>query len=100
MKTKEQLINLGLTEAKTSEVMLLESKMLECAMTFQYRKKDGTIRNAVGTLSRSLMRLEDGTLWEPKGEAKPIAPQWFRYFDLDAKGWRQFDVAQLIAVGR
>jgi hypothetical protein len=46
------------------------------------------------------MKQEDGTLWEPKGEAKPVAPQWFKYFDLDAHGWRQFDVSQLIAVGR
>lgn len=100
MKQREELIQLGLEGFKADEVMLLEQKMMEGAMTFQYRKKDGTIRNAVGTLSRRLMKQEDGTLWEPKGEAKPVAPQWFKYFDLDAHGWRQFDVSQLIAVGR
>lgn len=100
MKQREELIALGLEGFKADEVMLLEQKMMEGAMTFQYRKKDGTIRNAVGTLSRRLMKLEDGTFWIPKGEAKPVAPQWFKYFDLDAHGWRQFDVTQLIAVGR
>ena len=98
MKKKDQLIQLGLEGFKADEVMLLEEKMLEGAMTFQYRKKDGSIRNAVGTLSRRLMKLADGTLWEPKGEPKPDVAQWFRYFDLDAQGWRQFDVTQLIAV--
>lgn len=100
MKQREELITLGLEGFKADEVMLLEQKMMEGAMTFQYRKKDGTIRNAVGTLSRRLMKQEDGTLWEPKGETKPDVPQWFKYFDLDAKSWRQFDVTQLIAVGR
>lgn len=100
MKNRDELIKLGLEGFKADEVMLLEQKMMEGAMTFQYRKKDGTIRNAVGTLSRRLMKQEDGTLWEPKGEARPDVPQWFKYFDLDEKGWRQFDVTKLIAVGR
>lgn len=98
MKTKDQLINLGLTEAKADEVMLLESKMLERAVAFQFKKKDGTIRNAVGTLCRRLMKLSDGTFWQPKGEAKPEPVSVIRYFDCDKGDWRCFSVDSLIAV--
>lgn len=98
MKTKDQLINLGLSDAKADEVMLLESEMLDRAVAFQYRKKDGTIRNAIGTLCRSLMKLADNTLWEPKGEPKPENPALMLYFDCDAKSWRSFQVANLVAV--
>lgn len=100
MKTKEQLVELGLTDMKADEVMLLESKMLETAITFQYRKKDGSLRNAVGTLCQSLMKLPDGSLWKPKGEPTPEPAEYVRYFDMDQKGWRQFSVFNLVAVGR
>lgn len=39
MKTKDQLVSIGLTEMKADEVMMLESKMLEQAVKFQYRKE-------------------------------------------------------------
>ena len=98
MKTKEQLVSLGLTEMKADEVMLLESKMLEQAVKFSYRKKDGTIRDAEGTLVRSKMDLGDGTLWEPVGKGLPEKPEFMRYWDLRSMGWRQFNVFNLVAV--
>lgn len=98
MKTKQDLINLGLSEAKADEIMLLEERMLDRAVAFQYRKKDGTIRNAIGTLCRSLMVLADNTMWEPKGEAKPENPALLTYFDCDAKGWRSCQVVNYLAM--
>lgn len=98
MKTKEQMVSLGLTEMKADEVMLLESKMLEQAVKFSYRKKDGTIRDAEGTLVRSKMDLGDGTLWEPVGKGLPEKPEFVRYWDLQSMGWRQFNVFNLVAV--
>lgn len=98
MKTKENLVTLGLTETQADEIMLLESKMLEQAVKFQFRKKDNSIRDAVGTLRRDLMKQEDGTLWEPKGEAKPDVPTLVKFWDCVAKGWRCFTVGSLIAV--
>lgn len=71
MKTREELVQLGIEGFKADEIMLLQEKMMEQAVKFQFKKKDGSIRDALGTLCRSLMRQEDGTLWEPKGEAKP-----------------------------
>ena len=98
MKTKEQLVNLGLSDAKADEVMLLESKMMERAIAFQYRKKDGSVRNAVGTLCRSLMKLADNTMWQPKGESQPENPAVLKYFDLDAKGWRSFPIVNYLCM--
>lgn len=98
MKTKDQLVSLGLTEMKADEVMMLESKMLEQAVKFQYLKKDGTIRDAEGTMDRSKMDLGDGTLWEPVGNGLPEKPEWVRYWDLKSMGWRQFNVFNLVKV--
>ena len=92
------MVSLGLTEIKADEVMLLESEMLKRAVKFSYRKKDGTTREAEGTLVRSKMDLGDGTLWEPVGNGLPEKPEFVRYWDLKSMGWRQFNVFNLVAV--
>lgn len=96
MKTREELVSLGLTSTKADEIMLLESKMLKTAVKFSYKKKDGSIREAVGTLKREDMMCEDGSLWEPKGEAKPDVPSLLKYWDLVAMGWRCFNVSNFV----
>lgn len=96
MKTREELVSLGLDGFKVEEIMVLQSKMLEQAVKFQFRKKDGTIRNAIGTLKRALMKQSDGTMWEPKGEHKPEPTSVIRYFDLEKGMWRCFDCTAFI----
>lgn len=98
MKTKEQLVSLGLTEIKADEVMLLESEMLKRAVKFQFRKKDGSIRDAVGTRKRELMVQEDGNVWEPVGAQKPECPTTLGFWDLEKKAWRCLIVSNLVAV--
>ena len=98
MKTKENLVKLGLTEEMADEVMLLESKMLETAVRFQFKKKDGSTREAVGTLVREKMIQEDGKVWEPVGESRPEVPTLVKYWDLTVQGWRSFNVFNLVAV--
>lgn len=98
MKTKKQLVELGLTEMKADEVMLLESEMMKRAMRFRFVKKDGTMREAVGTLQREKMVQADGSLWEPVGAEKPEVPTLVKYWDLTVQNWRQFNVFNLIAV--
>ena len=98
MKTKDQLIQLGIDGFKADEIMLLQSKMMEQAVKFQFKKKDGSIRDAVGTLCRSLMKQEDGTLWEPKGEAKPEPASIVRFFDCENGAWRSFSCLEFIAI--
>lgn len=98
MKTKDQLIQLGIEEFKADEIMLLQSKMTEQAVKFQFKKKDGTIRDAIGTLKRALMKQEDGTLWEPKGDGKPEPASVIRYFDIEKGMWRCFTVTDFIGL--
>lgn len=98
MKNKEQMVSLGLTEKQAEEVMMLESKMLETAVRFQFKKKNGLLREAVGTLRRDKMVQEDGTLWEPVGAQKPESPMFVKFWDLTVPGWRQFSIFNLIAV--
>lgn len=98
MKTKDQLIQLGIEGFKADEIMLLQEKMLEQAVKFQFRKKDGTIRDAVGTLKREKMVQEDGTLWEPKGEAKPEPAAVIRFFDVEKGLWRCFTATEFIGL--
>jgi len=98
MKTKDQLIQLGIEEFKADEIMLLQSKMTEQAVKFQFKKKDGSIRDAIGTLKRALMKQEDGTLWEPKGEGKPEPASVVRFFDVEKGAWRCFTVTDFIGL--
>lgn len=102
MKTKEErkqeLVELGLPMAKVDDVILLEDEMFKRAMKFQYRKKDGSIRDAVGTLIREKMVDPDGKVWEPKGVEKKLGPMWFKYWDLGCAAWRQFNIFNLVAV--
>lgn len=93
MKTMEQLVAVGLTEKKAEDVMLLERAMLEHAVKFSYTKKDGSVREANGTLRRDMM---EG--WQPKGEARPEPPSILRYFDLDAMDWRCFNVLNFLSM--
>lgn len=98
MKNREELIMLGLEEFKADEVMLLESKMLETAVRFRFTKKDGSLREAVGTLVREKMIQEDGKVWEPVGESRPEVPTLVKYWDLTVQAWRSFNVFNLVAV--
>lgn len=98
MKTKEQLVNLGLDGFKADEVVLLESKMLETAVRFQFKKKDGTIRNAVGTRNLEMMVQEDGKRYEFKTSGKPECPTTLGYWDLEKKAWRSFVLTSFIGI--
>lgn len=99
MKTKAQLVKLGLTEMKADEVMLLESEMMKRAVKFSFKKKDGSTRLAIGTLVRERMIQPDGKMWEPKGvERMPEQELFVKFWDCIAQAWRQFNVFNLIAV--
>ena len=58
---------------------------------FSYRKKDGEIRKATGTLSRDIMdRYLDGVGGTPKGHRKSARPTSSAYFDLEKGEFRCF----------
>ena len=98
MKTREEIIRLGVDGFKADEIMLLQSKMLEQAVKFQFKKADGSIRDAVGTLKRDLMVQEDGKLWEPNGDGKPEPATVIRFFDCVKGLWRCFTITEFIGL--
>ena len=98
MKTREELVKLGIEGFKADEIMLLQEKMMEQAVKFQFKKKDGSIRDAVGTLCKEKMVQEDGTLWQPVGESKPEPASVIRFFDCVAKAWRCFTCTEFIGL--
>ena len=59
---------------------------------FSYEKKDGTIREARGTLNSEVYGSEN----EPKGTGKKGPENIIKYFDLDKEGWRSFDESKMI----
>lgn len=99
MKTREELVNLGLEGYKADEVMMLEERMLETAVRFRFTKKDGSLREAVGTLVREKMVKPDGSKWEPVSD-KPRreVPTLVNFWDLTVQDWRSFNVFNLVAV--
>ncbi|MBO6247391.1 MAG: DUF2693 domain-containing protein [Bacteroidales bacterium] len=97
MEQKVKLVSLGLTEKEAENVITLKEEMLKRAVKFSFKKKDGTVREAVGTLRRDLMKLKDGSLWTPKGDPKPEDLTKVDYFDIEAQWWRQFSVQNLVA---
>lgn len=99
MKTKPQLINLGLTDEQADKVMNLEHEMTKRAVVFVFVKKDGTKRHAVGTLDRARMIEKDGHMWEPKGVERGKEQDLFvKFWDCQKLAWRQFNVFNLVAV--
>lgn len=60
---------------------------------FTYWKKDGTLREARGTLSEMLIPTEDA----PKGivNSRPTYAS-IAYYDIDKKAWRSFAICEFI----
>lgn len=64
------------------------------SVEFSYTKKDGSVRNAKGTLNVSVMGEENA----PSGTGQNLGPDnQVRYYDLNSKGWRSFLSENLIS---
>lgn len=93
-------VTISLDSEREAMLREMEKDMMERAVRFQYRKKDGTPRDAEGTLRRSLMVQDDGTLWMPKGEPRKPNPSVVSYFDLQRKSWRSFVKSNFIGYAK
>lgn len=66
--------------------------LIEGEATFQYRKLDGTLRNARGTINETLIPSEK----RAKSEVATDGPIQ-NYFDLEANDWRAFHTNMLVS---
>lgn len=71
----------------------LRHNMKHSIVSFSYRKKDGSLRNAKGTLSESIIKDRGGEM--PKGTGETPSDT-FPYWDIEAEGWRCFKTAYLM----
>lgn len=69
----------------------LKAKMHAGIVRFYFRKVDGTIREAWGTLASNLVS-------ETKGTDRKPNPTTQAYFDTEKQEWRCYKIANLIAL--
>lgn len=68
----------------------LKTKLKQGPVRFAFRKKDGSLRLAYGTLDLTKIPNEA----QPKGNQ--ASPKIFPFYDLEKFGWRSIQVGQLI----
>ena len=71
----------------------LKAKMREGEVKFKYTKKNGEIREALGTLNSDVY----GKKNEPTGNGYKAPENQIRYYDLNSNGWRSFLIDNLIS---
>ena len=69
----------------------LRVKLLTGIVHFSFTKKDGSLREAYGTLQQDRIEI-------PAGESAAPNPAVATYFDLEVKAWRSYTIANLIAI--
>lgn len=73
-------------------VRQLKAEMKVREVKFTYQKKDGSIRDAKGTLNSEIYGKENA----PIGRGKNIPENQIRYYDTNSGGWRSFLSENLI----
>ena len=86
---KEKFINMETKEVNINE---FKKALHNGVVEFKYKKKNGEIRDAKGTLNIDIMG-EDNA---PKGTGYDIVDTNIRYYDLNSEGWRSFITENLI----
>lgn len=76
--------------SKSWQLYRLTKRMREGVVRFAYEKKDGTLRHAAGTLKNTGLLV--------KGTGKPDDGQTFKYYDVEAHGFRSFRVENFITI--
>lgn len=70
---------------------ILRERLLTSIVHFSFTKKDGTLREAYGTLRSDLIAT-------PAGESSAPNTAIGTYFDIEANGWRSYIIANLVAI--
>ena len=88
----EQVIE-QIDNQKAELAKALKRELHKRAVKFKYTKKDGSERDAYGTLNIDIMGKEN----EPSGTGREFPDSQIRYYDLNSNGWRSFLVENLIS---
>lgn len=76
--------------AKAWKAYKLKAKMALGVVKFVFKKTNGEIRQAVGTLANNMYQ------YDYKGTGYASSASCIRYFDLERKAFRSFTVASLL----
>ena len=86
---KEKFIKMEKFEVNIND---FKNALHKGVVNFKYKKKNGEIRDAKGTLNIEIM----GEKNTPKGTGYDIVDTNIRYYDLNSEGWRSFIAENLI----
>ncbi len=86
---KEKFIKMEKFEVNIND---FKNALRKGVVNFKYKKKNGEIRDAKGTLNVDIMGEEN----TPKGTGYDIVDTNIRYYDLNSEGWRSFIAENLI----
>lgn len=73
----------------------LKSKMAHDCVAFFYKKADGSLRRALGTLCMDFIRREGA---EPASKDRSQAGTAVSYYDLEKAAWRSFSPGRLVGL--
>ena len=86
---KEKFIKMEKFEVNIND---FKNALRKGVVNFKYKKKNGEIQDAKGTLNVKMMGEEN----TPKGTGYDIVDTNIRYYDLNSEGWRSFIAENLI----
>ena len=78
---------------------MLREKISDGLVHFSFKKKDGTIREAFGTINPDLFKKITGNeINANNGESSTQNPAIGVYFDIESTGWRSYIIENIIAI--
>lgn len=86
-KVKANFANFSEALKYAWKVIKLKSRMTKAVVAFKFKKVDGSIREAVGTLQKSIV---------PQTKGIGSSPAVFTYFDMDKNEYRCAKIESLI----
>jgi len=81
-----------LERIKDVNIQNFKNALHKGVVEFKYKKRNGEIRSAKGTLNIDVMGNENA----PTGSGYKTSDDIIRYYDLNSEGWRSFVVENLI----
>lgn len=78
----------------SSSIKSLKDALKKGVITFQFKKKDGSIRTTKGTTNHEII----SSNYTPKGGSGPAKYGYTSYWDVDKNDWRCFNNNNLIGL--